>query len=49
MRLYYKNKIKIIFFLDSVTPLGIQSEPSEPSKRECVRCIYKCYKLASDY
>lgn len=56
MRLYHKNKIEtreIIFLLDSVIPLGIQMwtirNKQKFSFRECVRCVYKRYKLASDY
>ena len=56
IRLHHKNKIEmreIIFLLDSVIPLGIQlwtiRNKQKLSFRECVRCVYKHYKLASDY
>lgn len=43
---------EIISFLDSVITWESKCEPSERSRnilRECVRCIYKSDRLASDY
>lgn len=55
-RLYCKDEIEtreIIFFSDRIIPLGIQMWTIRVKQRQpfgkCVKCIYNCYELASDY